>query len=626
MRFARGLQCTLCALLLSLSACGWAGIRRSESRPVLVVGAGMSGLSAAHALRTSHPGGVHVIEARDRIGGRIHTDRSLGFPVELGAAFIHRPDESSVTELARRLGVTLADYDYMNCTYFDGDGTAVPADVHRRVLEKFRQTMYSDLFDAVETWRNAPGGQNWDEPVAAALLEMGVYDELTDAFERRVFDTMIFQYVVQDLQADLRDVSAKEFEENMQFKKRALVQDKIFTGGFDRVLSGLAEGIDVRLGDPVESIRYRNHPGPVLKMMDLCEVQDWELWRSSLGLAVWEERMTKGRPVAQQDEEDEDEDEDEEEESEAAEKAKVDEEVASVRGTLFTRDWDQARRALSRIGIHLMMILAFLDDLSWIVLQAFGGEPGVEVRTKSGTVLTADKVVVTLPIGVLKKRRVNFDPPLPVTVLNAIQDLGVSNTLKVALCWKQEDVFWPTGTDQSLYFHKYPHPAHRERSGQLGRGDFIEFVNLHEFTGCGCLLAEVETDFASQLGFLDPKKAAARLMEDVRLMFGEAVPFPTRGVIMSDWASSPFSDGGLVHWPVDASIELAEEFEYDIARRIYWAGEHVLWRVYGNTHGARTSGLSAAEQVRWSYQQLRIGFLALGLAGVLLLLLCLQRR
>lgn len=55
---------------------------------VLVIGAGMAGLAAAREL--SRAGlRILVLEARDRLGGRIFTDHSSGFPVELGAEFVH---------------------------------------------------------------------------------------------------------------------------------------------------------------------------------------------------------------------------------------------------------------------------------------------------------------------------------------------------------------------------------------------------------------------------------------------------------------------------------------------------------------------------------------------------------
>lgn len=55
----------------------------------LIIGAGMAGLSAARDLHDAGQN-VTVLEARDRIGGRIHTNRTFAqFPVEFGAEFIH---------------------------------------------------------------------------------------------------------------------------------------------------------------------------------------------------------------------------------------------------------------------------------------------------------------------------------------------------------------------------------------------------------------------------------------------------------------------------------------------------------------------------------------------------------
>src|SRR5689334_14345027 len=59
-------------------------------QPVVVVGAGISGLAAALKLGNLGVPAV-VLEARDRIGGRILTlhHKQTGAPIELGAEFIH---------------------------------------------------------------------------------------------------------------------------------------------------------------------------------------------------------------------------------------------------------------------------------------------------------------------------------------------------------------------------------------------------------------------------------------------------------------------------------------------------------------------------------------------------------
>lgn len=60
----------------------------NDKADVLVIGGGVAGLAAAQKL-TEVGLKVILVEARDRLGGRIFTDHSIGFPVELGAEFVH---------------------------------------------------------------------------------------------------------------------------------------------------------------------------------------------------------------------------------------------------------------------------------------------------------------------------------------------------------------------------------------------------------------------------------------------------------------------------------------------------------------------------------------------------------
>jgi monoamine oxidase len=55
----------------------------------LIIGAGTAGLSAAHDLVKAGET-VTVLEARERVGGRVYTNRDFSpVPVEMGAEFIH---------------------------------------------------------------------------------------------------------------------------------------------------------------------------------------------------------------------------------------------------------------------------------------------------------------------------------------------------------------------------------------------------------------------------------------------------------------------------------------------------------------------------------------------------------
>jgi monoamine oxidase len=97
-----------------------------EKADVLVLGAGVAGLAAAQEL--SQAGlRVVVVEARDRIGGRIFTERVPGhpLPIELGAEFIHgRPPESFA--LVEQAGLLV--YEIDGESWLSRDGQLVPSD------------------------------------------------------------------------------------------------------------------------------------------------------------------------------------------------------------------------------------------------------------------------------------------------------------------------------------------------------------------------------------------------------------------------------------------------------------------------------------------------------------------
>ncbi|MGB6451429.1 MAG: NAD(P)/FAD-dependent oxidoreductase [Steroidobacteraceae bacterium] len=105
---------------------------------VAVLGAGAAGLSAARVLAESGCS-VLILEARDRIGGRILTigDPALQFPIELGAEFIHGRAPATL-ELLQRSGARTVDTAGSRWTV--RDGRASPRDaVFGAALELMRQ-------------------------------------------------------------------------------------------------------------------------------------------------------------------------------------------------------------------------------------------------------------------------------------------------------------------------------------------------------------------------------------------------------------------------------------------------------------------------------------------------------
>ena len=82
---------------------GGAGTTPREA-DVCIVGAGLAGLTAARRLSDAGRS-VVVLEARDRVGGRVWTQSSRsGEPVDMGACFVG-PDHDRMHALTKEMGV-----------------------------------------------------------------------------------------------------------------------------------------------------------------------------------------------------------------------------------------------------------------------------------------------------------------------------------------------------------------------------------------------------------------------------------------------------------------------------------------------------------------------------------------
>ncbi|XP_042460892.1 polyamine oxidase 3-like [Zingiber officinale] len=121
--------------------------RQSRSPSSIVIGGGFAGIAAAHALKNA-AFQVVLLESRDRIGGRVHTNYSFGFPVDMGAAWLHGVcNENPLASWIGRLGLpiyrtsgdnyVLYDHDLESYALFDGDGHQVPQDLVEKVGKVF---------------------------------------------------------------------------------------------------------------------------------------------------------------------------------------------------------------------------------------------------------------------------------------------------------------------------------------------------------------------------------------------------------------------------------------------------------------------------------------------------------
>jgi monoamine oxidase len=212
---------------------------------VLVIGAGMAGLSVARRLVDEYgyrgPGQVIVLEARKRLGGRIFTNRELGAPVDLGATWIQGAQGNPVSALADRYRAARVDTDYDAFRLYDSDGRLIPdADVER-VNSRFETILgKAEQYELDE-----------DQSLARTLEEIDAGDGLP-ALDRRILSYDYFTNLELDFTLKLSELSSVQLNQDEEYPG----PDKLLPNGYAQIPQGLATGLDVRLGTAVQSIDY----------------------------------------------------------------------------------------------------------------------------------------------------------------------------------------------------------------------------------------------------------------------------------------------------------------------------------------------------------------------------------
>jgi polyamine oxidase len=213
---------------------------------VVVIGAGMAGLTAARRLADAGRS-VVVVEARDRIGGRIHTDRSLGFAAEIGANWIHGRDGNPLVALGESAGARMIRFDHDAINILSSSGV--------RLDDGSRSSGLYARFEAMMTTVGGPCADgSLDRPMKPAL-DRALRSEGFSDRDRRLVDIMIDREFPGDYAASAQELGQCAAETGETFEGG----DLLIANGYDRLPAKLARGLDIRFGEPVGEIRARSN-------------------------------------------------------------------------------------------------------------------------------------------------------------------------------------------------------------------------------------------------------------------------------------------------------------------------------------------------------------------------------
>lgn len=432
---------------------------------VIVIGAGVSGLSAARLLADAGRS-VVVLEARDRIGGRLHTERLDGRITDLGGSWIHGITESPVFAATQALGMepvefTVGSYQAggrpiayygpagqrlsaAEAEGFIADVAAVDVRLAEVVAAAATGSSYADVSDAAVTAEARRHG--WDQDRAERVTEF-LYHRSEE------------QYGADAIYLDAHGLDDDSIEGD----------EVVFPDGYDRLPEGLAVGLDVRLEHEVRRVRW------------------------SAG--------------------------------------------------------------------------------------------GVEVETSHGT-FSADRAVITVPVGVLQSGDFAIDPPLPEPVAGALSRLRMNTFEKVFLRFSER--FW----DEGVY------AIRRQGDAAEWWHSWYDLTPLHETP---TLLTFAAGECAKQTRTWSDARITESVMVGLRGIYGDRIPDPEH-VTVTRWQDDPYSRGSYAYivpgsTPDDHTLVATPIGGEDAAAVLHLAGETTWQDDPATVTAALCSGHRVAERI-----------------------------
>ncbi|EZA51288.1 Lysine-specific histone demethylase 1A, partial [Ooceraea biroi] len=552
---------------------------------VIVIGAGIAGLAAAQQMQQF---GLEVIvlEARDRVGGRIATFRKSNYIADLGAMVVTGLGGNPVTTLSKQINMELHKI-RQKCPLYESDGQTVPKDKDEMVEREFNRLLEATSYLSHQldfNYVNSGSGQTGNtRPVSLGqALEWVIRLQEQGVKQRQVAhlrSVLSLQGRLITNQHRMSSIMDRLVELNKQYKEMSKTESKLQTRDITQEFVLRSKMRDLhnackewdQLSDQQKEIEAKlqeleaSPPSDVYLSSKDRQILDWHFANlefanatslSNLSLKHW------------------DQDDDFE----------------------FTGSHLTVRNGYSCVPVALSEGLDIrLNTAARAVRYSASGVEVWAAPSRSPhtnhTVYKADAVLVTLPLGVLKTSAppsgVTFNPPLPEWKAQAIQRLGFGNLNKVVLCF--ERIFWdPTA---NLFGHV--------GSTTASRGELFLFWNLYK---APVLLALVAGEAACVMENVSDDVIVGRCIAVLKGIFGNQVVPQPRESVVTRWRADPWARGSYSFVAVGSSGS-----DYDLLAapvspplmlnqpppqpRVFFAGEHTIRNYPATVHGAFLSGL-----------------------------------
>lgn len=214
-------------------------IRYGEAKRILIIGAGIAGIAAARVLQDAgHE--VIVLEGRERMGGRIWTDTSLDYPIDLGPSYIEQTRSNPLADFAAKTKLSIQKVDYNDYYLFDQEGQLLD-DAHRESHAALTEKLLKKIQKAL--------GKVEEEETFQNVVDAVLRNEKMDV---AAWQTLQWRLAQLEIAAG---IEFKHLAANDQYDLFFAEDDLMPVKGFEDLLQKMTTGIDIRYNQKVKIVR-----------------------------------------------------------------------------------------------------------------------------------------------------------------------------------------------------------------------------------------------------------------------------------------------------------------------------------------------------------------------------------
>lgn len=213
----------------------------------------------------------------------------------------------------------------------------------------------------------------------------------------------------------------------------------------------------------------------------------------------------------------------------------------------------------------------------------------IVITTTEGKTFEANKVIVTVPVSILKAGTIQFSPALPAEKTTAISRIGMDAAIRVVLEFRKN--FW--GEDTTLIWGGSS--AIQIFNAGVARSRFYQTTTI-----------TVYGPRAAELSALSRVAMISALLAELDLFYkGQATQFVRRNLdtneiltVVQDWSKEEYIKGGISYLTPAGTLTDRETLGKPVGTRLFFAGEATdATGDAGTINGALVSAEKAAEQV-----------------------------